>query len=141
MSKRTDTHLVRNFALRLAFIDGVSSTCTVSQWLHGGEDRLYMITSAVRLCWIIINPLNIIAQLAHVCFCYTLLTFASLGLVSTWDAVICRHHIRDVSMNPNHFQARLPSFLISPLTLRPDVPLVEAALRMATMVKGGAPRG
>lgn len=53
----------------LAFIDGVSSTCTVSQWLHGGE-------------------------------------------------------------------ARLPSFLISPLTLRPDVPLVEAALRMATMVKG-----
>eukprot|EP00435_Cladocopium_sp_Y103_P001121 s4540_g1.t1 len=32
--------------------------------------------------------------------------------------------------------ARLPSFLISPLTIRPDVPLVEAALRMATMVKG-----
>ena len=35
------------------------------------------------------------------------------------------------------FQARLPSFLVSPLTLRPDVSLLDAALRMATMVKGG----
>ncbi len=25
---------------RLAFVEGISSTCTVSQWIHGGEDRL-----------------------------------------------------------------------------------------------------
>jgi len=53
----------------LAFVEGISSTCTVSQWIHGGE-------------------------------------------------------------------ARLPSFLISPLTIRPDAPLFDAAFRMATMVKG-----
>lgn len=25
---------------RLAFVEGISSTCTVSQWIHGGEDGL-----------------------------------------------------------------------------------------------------
>ncbi|CAJ1385233.1 unnamed protein product [Effrenium voratum] len=33
-------------------------------------------------------------------------------------------------------EARLPSFLVSPLTLRPDMPLVGAAARMADMTHG-----
>ncbi|CAE7254180.1 unnamed protein product [Symbiodinium natans] len=53
----------------LAFVEGTVSSCTVGQWLHGGE-------------------------------------------------------------------ARLPNFLVPPLSLQPDMPLVEAAARMAVMTNG-----
>ncbi|CAE7664225.1 unnamed protein product [Symbiodinium sp. CCMP2592] len=53
----------------LAFVEGTASSCTVGQWLHGGE-------------------------------------------------------------------ARLPNFLVPPLSLQPDVPLMEAAARMAVMTNG-----
>ena len=33
-------------------------------------------------------------------------------------------------------QARLPNFLVPPLSLQPDVPLMEAAARMAVMTNG-----
>ncbi|CAE7183871.1 unnamed protein product [Symbiodinium necroappetens] len=55
----------------LAFVEGTASSCTVGQWLHGGEDI-----------------------------------------------------------------ARLPNFLVPPLSLQPDVPLMEAAARMAVMTNG-----
>ena len=103
-------HLVRKFALRLAFIDGVSSTCTVSQWLHGGEDGFYVITSDCAGLSLIQRLLYYCCSASSCVVCYTLLSFASLGLVSTWDAVICRHHIRDGSMNSNHVR---PDYRVS----------------------------